>query len=184
MQARYAILSDLPIPSDLPSGSLIPILIPTSFTLQDFLATITGVRAFILHSCMLQLAFNVGSSRYAYSKRVMLRFTPCKRIFSPALPTTAFSKRKQPAGAPTGKSTVTTSHPSLNATPTLELSLHTAGTLSIWTARLTDPRVRVPSPRQFFFPSNLLTECFFNKEGKWYYAGVYKTFRLRDIAPQ
>ncbi|EKM56118.1 uncharacterized protein PHACADRAFT_174292 [Phanerochaete carnosa HHB-10118-sp] len=31
---------------------------------------------------------------------------------------------------------------------------------------------------------NRPTECFFNKEGKWYYAGVYKTFRLRDIAPQ
>ncbi|KAI0689839.1 hypothetical protein BC835DRAFT_1418232 [Cytidiella melzeri] len=28
------------------------------------------------------------------------------------------------------------------------------------------------------------TECFYTKDGKWYYAGVYKTFRLRNITPQ
>lgn len=57
MQARYAILSELPIPSDLPSDSLIPILIPTPFTLQDLLATISGVSGlFIVYmlSCMLR----------------------------------------------------------------------------------------------------------------------------------
>ena len=35
------------------------------------------------------------------------------------------------------------------------------------------------------FPrSHIQKECFYNKEGKWYYAGVYKTFRLRDITPE
>ena len=24
-------------------------------------------------------------------------------------------------------------------------------------------------------------ECFFNKDGMWYYAGVYKAFRLEDL---
>ncbi|OSD02134.1 hypothetical protein PYCCODRAFT_443491 [Trametes coccinea BRFM310] len=28
------------------------------------------------------------------------------------------------------------------------------------------------------------TECFFNKDGKWYYAGVYKSFRLEDLCTQ
>ncbi|KAI0333115.1 hypothetical protein GY45DRAFT_1272653 [Cubamyces sp. BRFM 1775] len=28
------------------------------------------------------------------------------------------------------------------------------------------------------------TECFFNKDGKWYYAGTYKSFRLEDLCPQ
>src|ERR1700692_1059583 len=26
------------------------------------------------------------------------------------------------------------------------------------------------------------TECFYNKDGKWYYAGVYKAFRLEDLS--
>jgi hypothetical protein len=24
-------------------------------------------------------------------------------------------------------------------------------------------------------------ECFYNKDGKWYYAGIYKAFRLEDL---
>ncbi|KAI0668335.1 hypothetical protein C8Q78DRAFT_1046633 [Trametes maxima] len=28
------------------------------------------------------------------------------------------------------------------------------------------------------------TECFFNKDGKWYYAGTYTSFRLEDLGPQ
>ncbi|TFK85361.1 hypothetical protein K466DRAFT_588151 [Polyporus arcularius HHB13444] len=28
------------------------------------------------------------------------------------------------------------------------------------------------------------TECFFNKDGKWYYAGIYKPFRLEDLCSQ
>lgn len=27
-------------------------------------------------------------------------------------------------------------------------------------------------------------ECFFNKDGKWYYAGIYKSFRLEDLCTQ
>lgn len=27
-------------------------------------------------------------------------------------------------------------------------------------------------------------ECFFNKDGTWYYAGVYKAFRLEDLTTQ
>ncbi|KAJ7318695.1 hypothetical protein DFH08DRAFT_1035946, partial [Mycena albidolilacea] len=28
---------------------------------------------------------------------------------------------------------------------------------------------------------NKPTECFYNKDGNWYYAGVYKVFRLEDL---
>ncbi|KAI0823853.1 hypothetical protein BC628DRAFT_1382104 [Trametes gibbosa] len=28
------------------------------------------------------------------------------------------------------------------------------------------------------------TECFFNKDGHWYYAGIYLSFRLEDLCPQ
>lgn len=28
------------------------------------------------------------------------------------------------------------------------------------------------------------TECFFNKDGNWYYAGIYQSFRLEDLCPQ
>lgn len=28
---------------------------------------------------------------------------------------------------------------------------------------------------------NKPTECFYNKDGKWYYAGVYRALRLQDL---
>ncbi|KAG0706460.1 hypothetical protein DFH29DRAFT_1022344 [Suillus ampliporus] len=31
---------------------------------------------------------------------------------------------------------------------------------------------------------NKPTECFYNKDGKWYYAGVYKAFRMDDLTTQ
>ncbi|OJA19215.1 hypothetical protein AZE42_06773 [Rhizopogon vesiculosus] len=31
---------------------------------------------------------------------------------------------------------------------------------------------------------NMPTECFYNKDGKWYYAGVYKAFRMDDLTMQ
>ena len=43
MQARFAILAELPIPEDMSGDTLVPIIIPTPFTLQDFLGTVTGV---------------------------------------------------------------------------------------------------------------------------------------------
>ncbi|KAN0073785.1 hypothetical protein V8E55_012039 [Tylopilus felleus] len=31
---------------------------------------------------------------------------------------------------------------------------------------------------------NMPTECFYNKDGKWYYAGTYKAFRMDDLTVQ
>ena len=47
----------------------------------------------------------------------------------------------------------------------------------------TSPRV-ICVPCAFTEFAYSVIECFFNKDGKWYYAGVYKTFRLKDITPQ
>lgn len=47
---RYAVLSELPIPPDMPSDVLAPIIIPAPFTIHDFLGTITGVSSDLLPS--------------------------------------------------------------------------------------------------------------------------------------
>ena len=50
-------------------------------------------------------------------------------------------------------------------------------------------RVGVPTGELFEYKgvsveADTMLECFFNKDGKWYYAGVYQSFRLPDITPQ
>ena len=45
LKARYATLSQLPIPKDMPNDTLLPIVIPPPFTIYDFIGTVTGVRA-------------------------------------------------------------------------------------------------------------------------------------------
>ncbi|THH31866.1 hypothetical protein EUX98_g2304 [Antrodiella citrinella] len=42
MKARHAILADLPIPSNMPTDTLIPIVIPPPFSIHDFLGTVQG----------------------------------------------------------------------------------------------------------------------------------------------
>ena len=44
MQMRHAILAALPIPSNMPNDTLIPIVIPPPFSIHDFLGTVQGVR--------------------------------------------------------------------------------------------------------------------------------------------
>ena len=47
IDARYAILASLPLPSGVPEDSLTPILIPAPHTLHDFIGTTSGVCAFL-----------------------------------------------------------------------------------------------------------------------------------------
>ena len=42
-KARHAILAALPLPSEIPDDSLKPILIPSPFTLHEFLGNASGV---------------------------------------------------------------------------------------------------------------------------------------------
>ena len=46
IEARYAILASLPLPSSIPEDSLTPILIPAPYTLHDFVGTTSGVSLF------------------------------------------------------------------------------------------------------------------------------------------
>lgn len=43
LKARYAVLAQLPVPTDMPSDILLPIVIPPPFTVHDFIGTIIGV---------------------------------------------------------------------------------------------------------------------------------------------
>ena len=43
MDARFAILAQLPVPEGIPSDALMPIRIPPPFTLQDFLGMVSAV---------------------------------------------------------------------------------------------------------------------------------------------
>lgn len=42
MKARHAVLLTLPIPSNMPTDTLIPFVIPSPFTIHDFLGTVQG----------------------------------------------------------------------------------------------------------------------------------------------
>ena len=42
-KSRYAVLANLPIPSEMPTDMLVPIVIPSPYTLQDFIGTTSGV---------------------------------------------------------------------------------------------------------------------------------------------
>jgi hypothetical protein len=42
-KARYATLASLPLPADIPDDSLKPIIIPSPFTLHEFLGNASGV---------------------------------------------------------------------------------------------------------------------------------------------
>ncbi|GJE88106.1 hypothetical protein PsYK624_041890 [Phanerochaete sordida] len=130
MQARFAVLADLPTPSDLPNDCLVPILIPTPFSLQDFLATVTG-------------SLRIHLANYRIFQESTTRWGPEREEHGYYL-TPAFKCSTNPR--------VVTAHR--------------------WHA--------IDLESEFNRP----TECFFNRQGKWYYAGVYKTFRLQDIAPQ
>ncbi|TFY81603.1 hypothetical protein EWM64_g2414 [Hericium alpestre] len=95
IKSRNAILAALPLPTDIPSDSLKPIMIPPPFSLHEFLANAAG---------------------------------PLKNSTNPR---------------------VATAHR--------------------WSS--VDVLGRMSKP----------TECFYNKDGKWYYAGIYKGIRLDDL---
>ncbi|KIP07513.1 hypothetical protein PHLGIDRAFT_416150 [Phlebiopsis gigantea 11061_1 CR5-6] len=130
MQARFAVLADLPIPEDMSIDTLVPIIIPTPFTLQDFLGTVTG-------------SMKMHLTDY--------------RVFQEK--TTSWCPDREEHG--------------YYLTPLFKCS--------------TNPRI-VAAHRwnviDLDAELNKSSECFFNKDGKWYYAGVYRTFKLKDITPQ
>ncbi|PCH38536.1 hypothetical protein WOLCODRAFT_97291 [Wolfiporia cocos MD-104 SS10] len=117
MQARNSILAALPLPSEVPPDVLRPIVIPSPFTLHDFLGTV------------------------------------------PAQSTTSWCTEREEHG--------------YFLTPVFKCT--------------TNPRVSTAHRWAAVDKSAKLdksTECFYNRDGKWYYAGTYRAFWLDELAPQ
>nr|VWO94535.1 Putative lipase ATG15 (EC (Autophagy-related protein 15) [Ganoderma boninense] len=130
IEARYAILASLPLPSGIPEDSLTPILIPTPYTLHDFVGTTAGL-----------LRSQLGNYR----------------VFQQS--TTTWCPEREEHG--------------YFLTPMFKCSTNPrVNTAHRWT--VADISGKLDKP----------TECFYNKDGKWYYAGIYKSFRLDDLCPQ
>ncbi|KAI1790446.1 hypothetical protein LXA43DRAFT_973631 [Ganoderma leucocontextum] len=126
IEARYAILASLPLPSGIPEDSLTPILIPAPYSLHDFVGT--------------------TSARLGHY-----------RVFQQS--TTTWCPEREEHGyflTPVFKCTTNQRVPTAHR----------------WT--VADITGKLDKP----------TECFYNKDGKWYYAGIYTSFRLDDLCPQ
>ncbi|KAN0126871.1 hypothetical protein V8E52_000511 [Russula decolorans] len=127
IRARHTILARLPLPAGIPSDALRPILIPSTYTLQEFL------------TCA------VGTLRTALANH---------RIFQQL--TTNWCPEREEHG--------------YLLTPLFKCSTNPrVATAHRWS--MLDVIARLDKP----------TECFYNKDGKWYYAGVYKAVRLDDL---
>lgn len=109
VKARYATLCELPIPPDMPSEVLSPILIPPPFTIHDFLGTITGVSA--RHSRLEKEPIE-SSSYYPATENTVRFYDGCICVLSKwfvikGWQTTECSKSAQQLGAQNGRSTGT-----------------------------------------------------------------------------
>ncbi|KAJ7221463.1 hypothetical protein GGX14DRAFT_429784 [Mycena pura] len=127
IKARHALLATIPLPENPPDDTLKPIVIPPSFTLQEFLANAPG------------------SLRNALSNY---------RVFQEL--TTSWCPEREEHG--------------YLLTPLFKCSTNPrVATAHRW--NMVDVMTRINKP----------TECFYNKDGNWYYAGVYKAFRLANL---
>ncbi|RPD55702.1 hypothetical protein L227DRAFT_656739 [Lentinus tigrinus ALCF2SS1-6] len=130
IEARYAVLASLPLPSGVPHDALTPILIPPPYGLHDFIGTTSGL-----------LRYQLGNYR----------------VFQQS--TTTWCPDREEHG--------------YYLTPIFKCSTNPrVNTAHRWTAVDIDATL------------DANTECFFNKDGKWYYAGIYKSFRLEDLCTQ
>ena len=59
-KARHAILAALPIPSNMPTDTLIPIVIPAPFSIHDFLGTVQGVSLLISLKPLTLIPLNIS----------------------------------------------------------------------------------------------------------------------------
>ncbi|KAI0307209.1 hypothetical protein B0F90DRAFT_1622036 [Multifurca ochricompacta] len=126
LSARHAILAALPLPAGIPSDALRPILIPSPYTLHEFLANAVGVSSLENYCVFQQLTTNWCPEREEHGYYL----------------TPLFKCSTNPR--------VATAHR--------------------W--MMVDVISKLDKPA---------AECFYNKDGKWYYAGVYKTIRLEDL---
>ncbi|OJT02011.1 hypothetical protein TRAPUB_7545 [Trametes pubescens] len=130
IQSRYAVLASLALPCGIPNDALTPIIIPSPYSVHDFISTTGG-----------HLRSQIGNYR----------------IFQQS--TTAWCPEREEHG--------------YYLTPAFKCSTNPRVTTAHrWSA--VDLAAKLDKP----------TECFFNKDGNWYYAGIYQSFRLEDLCPQ
>ncbi|KAI0004967.1 hypothetical protein BJV74DRAFT_316307 [Russula compacta] len=127
IRARHAVLAALPLPAGIPSDALRPILIPSAYTLQEFLACAVGT-------------LKTALANYRIFQQLTTNWCPEREEHGYFL-TPLFKCSTNPR--------VATAHR--------------------WMMVDVIPKLQKP------------TECFYNKDGKWYYAGVYKAIRLDDL---
>ncbi|TCD66414.1 hypothetical protein EIP91_001405 [Steccherinum ochraceum] len=128
MKARHAILAALPIPSNMPTDTLVPIVIPPPFSVHDFLGTIQG-------------EMKTRLANY--------------RVFQES--TTSWCPEREEHG--------------YFLTPAFKcVTNHRVSTAHRWI------------PVDLVEKCSKPIECFYNKENKWYYAGLYKPFHLKSLS--
>ncbi|EIW61013.1 uncharacterized protein TRAVEDRAFT_19515 [Trametes versicolor FP-101664 SS1] len=130
IQSRYAVLASLALPRGIPNDALTPIIIPSPYSVHDFISTTGG-----------HLRSQIGN--YRIFQQSTTTWCPEREEHGYYL-TPAFKCSTNPR--------VTTAHR--------------------WSA--VDLAAKLDKP----------TECFFNKDGNWYYAGIYQSFRLEDLCSQ
>ncbi|KAI0268312.1 hypothetical protein BC834DRAFT_686467 [Gloeopeniophorella convolvens] len=149
IRVRHAALATLPVPEGIPSDALKPILIPPTYSLQEFLASAIGAlrTALANHRILQQLTTNWCPDReeHGYFLTPLFKCSTNPRVATAHRWTMVdvISRFDKPTGA----------HACLSRS-----------------GPFIDPRFHV--------------ECFYNKDGKWYYAGVYKAIRLDDLTPK
>ncbi|EIM82308.1 uncharacterized protein STEHIDRAFT_160857 [Stereum hirsutum FP-91666 SS1] len=130
ISARHEILAALPLPEDVPSDVLRPIVVPTPLTMQEWLSGVP-LRPLL--------------QNYRILQELTTTWCPAREEHGYFL-TPVFKCTTNPR--------VTTAHR--------------------WTK--VDVLGRMAGGRG--------CECFYNKDGKWYYAGTYTALRLADLTPK
>ncbi|KAI0355154.1 hypothetical protein OH77DRAFT_1455259 [Trametes cingulata] len=166
IEGRYAVLASLPLPSGIPDDALTPIVIPSPYTLHDFIGTTSGVSSMISDHRVQSLIRPLGSScvlsMYLWVDTGAIDAHICRignyRVFQQS--TTTWCPEREEHG--------------YYLTPVFKCSTNPrVNTAHRWSA--VDLAAKLDRPT---------AECFFNKDGKWYYAGIYKCLRLEDLCTQ
>ncbi|KAF9441637.1 hypothetical protein P691DRAFT_470890 [Macrolepiota fuliginosa MF-IS2] len=164
VNTRFAILASIPLPDNPPDDTLKPIVLPPACTLHEFLSSTSGVSLDRYHSKnMFQPLFSLSATRKHP------RFQCCSQSVSkPSIYRLGSYRVLQSL---TTKWCPTREEHGYFYSPLFKCS--------------TNPRVTTAhrwQPVDVTARMKQSTECFYNREGLWYYAGSYQAFRLEDLA--
>jgi len=165
LKARYELLASLPLPEGVPDDELKPLVLPGSMTIKEFILSACNVRP--PFAC--DVDTNVPHPDPDSPKRVLFRvitlsmwLTPRRRLSNYRILqelTTSWCPDREEHGfmlTPIFKC----------ATNPRTVTAHNWNTVDV-IGSLANP-----------------AQCFYSKDGKWYYAGTYKAVRLQDLIPE